>query len=83
LDVLMSLTRQGDSVRGSYNFGVGTVTIEGVVTGNTLSYNWRWGTDYFGKGLLKLEAAGEAITGTWGYTRNEAGAGTWNLRRAE
>jgi len=82
-DVSMSLTRQGDSVRGSYNFGAGNITIEGAVTGKKLSYNWKWGTEYFGKGVLELDEAGEAITGTWGYTRNETGAGTWNLHRAE
>jgi Peptidase family M48 len=82
-DVEMALTRQGDTVRGSYTFGVGPVTIEGTVEAGTLFYNWKWGTAYFGKGVLKPDASGQELNGTWGYTRAESGAGTWQLRRAD
>ena len=83
LDVEMGLTRQGDAVRGSYNFGVGDVTIEGTVSNNTLFYSWKWGTEYFGKGVLKPDASGRELVGTWRYTRADSGAGTWRLRRAD
>jgi len=82
-DVEMGLTRQGDAVRGSYNFGAGNVVIEGTVSNNTLFYNWKWGTEYFGKGVLKPDASGRELIGTWGYTQAESGAGTWKLRRAD
>lgn len=82
-DVEMGLARHGDAVRGSYRFGVGNVTMEGTVSGNTLFYNWKWGTDYFGKGVLNSDASGRELIGTWGYTQAESGAGTWKLRRAD
>ena len=82
-DVEMGLTRHGDAVRGSYSFGAGTVTIEGTVSSNALFYNWKWGTDYFGKGVLKPDASGRELTGTWGYTQADSGGGTWTLRRAD
>jgi hypothetical protein len=82
-DVEMGLTRQGDAVRGSYNFGAGNVVIEGTVSNNTLFYNWKWGTEYFGKGVLKPDASGRELIGTWGYTQAESGAGTWKLCRAD
>lgn len=87
-DVEMGLTRQGDVVRGSYNFGAfnigaGAVTIEGTVSNNMLFYNWKWGTEYFGKGVLQPDASGRELIGTWGYTRTESGAGTWKLQRAD
>ena len=82
-DVEMGLTRQGDTVRGSYSFGVGNVLIEGTVSGNTLFYKWKWGTEYFGKGVLKPDASGREIVGTWGYTQADSGAGTWKLHRAD
>jgi hypothetical protein len=83
LDVEMSLTRQGNAVRGSYNFGVGHVLIEGTVSNNTLFYNWKWGTEYFGKGVLKLDVSGHELVGTWGYTQAESGAGAWKLHRVD
>ena len=65
-DVEMGLTRQGDVVRGSYNFGVGNATIEGTVSNNTLFYNWKWGTESYGKGVLKPDASGRELVGTCG-----------------
>jgi len=82
-DVEMALTRQGDVVRGSYTFGPGHVTMEGTVNNDALFYNWKWGTDYFGKGVLRPDASGRELVGTWGYTQAESGAGTWKLRRAD
>jgi hypothetical protein len=52
------------------------------VDGNELSFNWKWGTQYFGKGVLKHNASSGKLTGTWGYTQAATGAGTWELDRA-
>jgi Peptidase family M48 len=82
-DVTLSLTRTGTSVRGSYDFGAGTVSVEGTVDGGALHYDWKWGRDYFGKGVLEPDSHGQGLKGTWGYTRAESGAGTWALKRAE
>jgi hypothetical protein len=84
----MDLTREADVVHGNYNFGAfnvgaGTVTIEGTVSGDTLFYNWKWGREYFGKGVLKPDPSGNGLIGTWGYTQADSGAGTWNLERAD
>ena len=87
-DADVKLTRHGDSVRGSYTFGAynvgaGSVAVEGTISNNTLFYNWKWGTEYFGKGVLTADASGRELTGTWGYTKADSGAGTWQLRRAD
>lgn len=88
-EVTMNLTRQGDTVRGMYSFGVGdvdvttNVTIDGIVGENELVYSWKWGTEYFGKGRLRSDAKGHGLIGTWGYTQAESGAGTWELSPAE
>jgi len=95
LDVKMVLTRQGDSVSGSYTlftvdgagrwhpYGSSAVTLTGTAREGTLEYEWKWGTDYFGRGRLRAIEGGRIVTGTWGYTRAAEGAGTWQLRRAE
>jgi hypothetical protein len=48
-----------------------------------MEYEWKWGTDYFGRGRLRAQEGGRVLTGTWGYTRAAEGAGTWQLRRVE
>ena len=75
LDFRMMLNRQGSTVRGTYEFGMGNAELEGTVTGDQLDYAWRWGTDYFGRGTMKSLASGE-LQGTWGYTRRNEGGGT-------
>ncbi|WP_422000130.1 hypothetical protein [Reyranella sp.] len=75
LDFRMRLTRQGATVRGSYEFGMGAAELEGTVTGDQLDYAWRWGRDYFGRGRMRSLADG-ALQGTWGYTRRSEGGGT-------
>jgi hypothetical protein len=75
LDFRMSLRRQGTTVRGTYEFGMGTAELEGTVTGDELDYAWRWGTDYFGRGKMK-SLANSGLQGTWGYTRRSEGGGT-------
>jgi hypothetical protein len=75
LDFRMSLQRQGATVRGTYEFGMGTAELEGTVGGEQLDYAWRWGTEYFGRGKMNSLANG-ALQGTWGYTRRSEGGGT-------
>ena len=79
LDFRMTLNRQGTTVRGDYEFGMGKAELEGTVTGDQLDYAWRWGTDYFGRGIMKGQANGE-LSGTWGYTRRNEGGGTLNAK---
>jgi hypothetical protein len=75
LDFRMTLQRQGSTVRGNYEFGMGAADLEGTVEGNQLDYAWRWGNDYFGRGKLQSLTNGE-LRGTWGYTRRSDGGGT-------
>jgi hypothetical protein len=75
LDFRMSLQRQGATVRGTYEFGMGTAELEGTIADDQLDYAWRWGTEYFGRGKMKSLANG-ALQGTWGYTRRSEGGGT-------
>jgi hypothetical protein len=93
LDVKMVLVRDGDAVTGSYVLfttdgngrrhahGSGALTLSGVVRDGALEYEWKWGTDYFGRGRLRTADGGHLMTGTWGYTRASDGAGTWQLKR--
>ncbi len=66
LDFRMTLRRQGQIVRGNYEFGMGAAELEGTVEGDQLDFAWRWGKDYFGRGKLKSLANGQ-LQGTWGY----------------
>jgi hypothetical protein len=75
LDFRMSLQRQGTTVRGTYEFGMGTAELEGTVASDQLDYAWRWGTEYFGRGKMNSLANG-GLQGTWGYTRRSEGGGT-------
>jgi hypothetical protein len=80
LDFRMTLQREGSTVRGNYEFGMGTAELEGTVEGDQLDYAWRWGKDYFGRGKLRSLANGE-LQGTWGYTRRFEGGGTLSATR--
>lgn len=75
LDFRMSLRRQGTTVRGTYEFGMGAAELEGTIADDLLDYAWRWGTEYFGRGKMRSLAGGE-LQGTWGYTRRSEGGGT-------
>jgi len=80
LDFRMTLRREGSTVRGNYEFGMGAAELEGTVEADQLDYAWRWGKDYFGRGKLKSLANGE-LQGTWGYTRRFEGGGTLSATR--
>lgn len=75
LDFRMNLRRQGTTVRGNYEFGMGMAELEGTIADDQLDYAWRWGTEYFGRGKMRSLASGE-LQGTWGYTRRSEGGGT-------
>ena len=75
LDIRMTLQRHSRTVRGKYEFGMGSVGLEGTVDGDQLSYAWRWSTEYFGRGRLRSNASGR-LEGTWGYTQRHEGGGT-------
>jgi hypothetical protein len=74
-DIRMSLQRQGRIVRGTYEFGLGPVQLEGTLDGELLDYAWRWGKEYYGRGRLRSGADGK-LAGTWGYGRSFEGGGT-------
>ena len=76
LDFRMTLRRQGEIVRGNYDFGMGAAELEGTVEGDRLDFAWRWGKDYFGRGRMTSLANGQ-LQGTWGYGRRFEG-GTLN-----
>lgn len=81
LPVEVTLIRKGDSVTGTYSFGSGNLAIkDGIIRGDRLHYNWTWGTDYYGKGVLTVGSDGQ-LSGTWGYTKSDQGGGSWKLRR--
>ncbi len=77
LDFRMTLRRQGQIVRGNYEFGMGVAELEGTVTGDQLDFAWRWGNDYLGRGRMKSLANGQ-LQGTWGYALRFEGGGTMN-----
>lgn len=80
LDIRMTLQRQEQTVRGRYEFGLGSVELEGTVEGGQLDYAWRWGSEYFGRGRLRTTADGR-LEGTWGYTQRFEGGGSLSAMR--
>jgi len=75
IDFRMNLRRQGPTVHGKYEFGMGATDLDGTVTGDQLDYAWRWGNEYFGRGRLRSMPDGN-LQGTWGYTQRNEGGGT-------
>jgi hypothetical protein len=76
-----ALVRQGDRVTGQYSFGAGQGEITGVVEGDTLTYNWRTGTQH-GRGVVRSSRDGTRLEGTWGYGERDTGGGRWTGARA-
>jgi hypothetical protein len=77
LDVDVVLSRNGDSVTGSYSFGAGFARLEGTLQGSTLNYRWRLPPDS-GIGRITLESGG--YRGTWGSGASATDGGTLLLR---
>ena len=79
--IQLALERRGDSVSGQYTFGLGVGSIQGMVTGDTLDFDWEWAGNK-GRGRFTARDAGNAFAGTWGYRDSAENAGTWQARRA-
>jgi hypothetical protein len=77
LDVDVVLSRTGDTVTGSYSFGVGFARLEGKVEGSTLNYRWRLASDS-GAGRITLQDS--EYRGTWGKEASSTDGGTITLR---
>ena len=77
LDVDVVLSRTGDTVTGSYSFGVGFARLEGTVEGSTLNYRWRLASDG-GAGRITLHDS--EYRGTWGKEASSIDGGTITLR---
>ncbi|MCW8883714.1 MAG: phage exclusion protein Lit family protein [Motiliproteus sp.] len=72
LSLELQLKRRNQQVSGSFNFGLGQGSLDGVVVGKQLRFQWVWG-DAFGRGLLDSEPQG--LKGTIGYDQNNSNAG--------
>lgn len=75
----MELQRNGNVVKGWYNFGLGRGDIEGTVTGDTLYLDWSW-SGYTGRGTLTSTQRGASLSGAWGHQNMNQGGGTWTCR---
>jgi hypothetical protein len=58
------LEQRGAAVQGSYASGSGS-TLEGTLSGNTLSFTWKKGARVSGTGTLTFDAARTSFTGSW------------------
>ena len=76
-----ALVRQGDRVTGQYSYGAGQGEINGLVQGETLTFNWRSGARN-GRGVMRSSGDGTRIEGTWGYDDRDSGGGRWTATRA-
>jgi hypothetical protein len=72
------LTRQGNSVTGSYSFGAGYGRLRGDVDGTVLRYRWDLSPDS-GEGILMLQEG--TYAGTWGHGNGQQG-GAMRLQSA-
>jgi hypothetical protein len=77
LDLVMSLKRQGDRVRGWYTLGVGKGRVEGQVRDGRLYFDWSYEGDR-GRGVAR-NTAGQLV-GQWGYGLSESGGGTLDCK---
>lgn len=69
-------TRSGDRLTGFYNFGAGVGQLDGIIEGDTAYLEWRSGPE---RGRARLTAAGDTLSGTWGYFDSVEDGGTWQL----
>jgi hypothetical protein len=81
LPMRVVFVRRGERVSGYFDFGLGAGTLEGLVRGETLYFDWTWGGTT-GKGSLTASDDGEAFTGRWGYRHSRDDGGTWAGRRS-
>ncbi|MGC4043086.1 MAG: hypothetical protein QM758_04715 [Armatimonas sp.] len=77
---LIRLEQMGASVKGTYTGGGGS-TLEGTLSGNTLTLTWTEGTGATGTATFTFDAAGNSFTGSWKQKNSNGGA--WKGRRAQ
>jgi len=81
LKATVGFFRNGNKVKGRFSFGVGIGELTGLISNNTLNYQWKWGN---AKGMGKLNAINDSgFSGEWGYDNLETGGGSWNGERAQ
>lgn len=76
----MEHSREGDHVKGLFSFGLGVGTIDGIVRGDRLLYDWVWGTAH-GRGRLVVDPATGDLEGPWGYADSGDNGGAWRIHR--
>ncbi|MCQ8106286.1 hypothetical protein NP590_19430 [Methylomonas sp. SURF-2] len=70
------LKRRGETIAGSYTFGLGVGQLDnGIIENKRLYLDWAWAGNA-GRAVLELKNDG-SLTGTWGYGLNRQGGGTW------
>ncbi len=74
----MTLEQQGVRVTGTYGWEDGA-TIEGMIEGDTLEFEWRRSGGNKGKGSLSLWEGDQTFTGTLRYGGNEEFCGGYRL----
>ncbi len=75
--VQLWLVRDGERVRGSFDYGTGPGIMEGIVAGDELVYRWQHGGSW-GAGRIR-QAGNGRYTGTWGWGQAAEGGGTFEL----
>jgi hypothetical protein len=82
LETHVSLERDGETIKGVFDLGIGKGTISnGRIEGNILYFTWQF-AGMSGTGHLLMLHHGELLTGVWngGYrSKGHAGTGTWKL----
>jgi hypothetical protein len=78
LDVDVVLSRNSESVTGSYSFGAGFARLDGTMHGSTLNFRWTLPPDG-GAGRITLQ--GGEYRGTWGNGNSMTDGGPIKLRR--
>lgn len=80
LPIRFVLTRDGDDVRGTFNFGLGTGSLTGKMDGNSLYFEWEW-ANVFGHGTFYAAEDGNSFDGEWGYGLSTDNGGRWKGER--
>lgn len=80
LPMCLVLNRKNDRVTGFFSFSLGEGTIAGRVVGETLVFEWHWGTVY-GEGTFQSIQEGNEFSGVWGYGESTDNGGEWHGRR--
>ncbi|NOT86173.1 MAG: hypothetical protein HOP02_15665 [Methylococcaceae bacterium] len=77
----MQLKESNNTVRGTYSPENGT--IDGIVKGNALNFNWSQAGGYTGTGTFTRSSDGNSFSGVWFNISGGSGQtqGTWTGRR--